>query len=200
MGTVLADRIIDIGIVIGLMAVGSGLMYLNSAVHPSPVLLLGSVGLFALIVSILVIVYHFRNKILSVLPDRLATVYDRFHAGTFESFNPPQLALLFGVLSWAAEVGRLICVVNALGVSLSIGLLLCVPLVNGLLTAIPLTPGGLALVEPGVTGLLLLELIPEEALTVVLVDRSISYLSVVITGGFGFFARQLLAAKKSISN
>jgi uncharacterized protein (TIRG00374 family) len=62
---------------------------------------------------------------------------------------------------------------------------------NGLLSAIPLTPGGLGIVETGVSGLLQLELTVELAVAVALVDRTISYLSIIATGGVVFAINQL---------
>jgi uncharacterized protein (TIRG00374 family) len=60
-----------------------------------------------------------------------------------------------------------------------------------LLSAIPLTPGGLGVVETGVSGLLQLELTVEMAVAVALLDRTISYLSIIATGGVVFAIRQL---------
>ena len=45
--------------------------------------------------------------------------------------------------------------------------------------------------EPGVPGLLLLELGRSAAVSVALVDRSITYLSVIVIGGLVFLMRQL---------
>ena len=74
---------------------------------------------------------------------------------------------------------------------ISLGLVVFTPMANGLLSAIPLTPGGLGIVETGVSGLLQLELTVELAVAVALVDRTISYLSIIVTGGVMFAIRQI---------
>ena len=60
---------------------------------------------------------------------------------------------------------------------------------SSVLSTIP-TPGGVGAVEPGMTALLLLEVSGPEAAAVTLCDRSITYLSVLVIGGFVFFIRQ----------
>jgi len=82
-------------------------------------------------------------------------------------------------------------VIKALGISVALGLVVFVPMANGLLSAVPLTPGGIGIVETGVSGLLQLELTVELALAVALLDRAISYLSIIVTGGAAFAWRQL---------
>ncbi len=114
------------------------------------------------------------------------------------SFDRLPIVLGLGVLGWMCEVGRLFFVVKALGVSVALGLVLFVPMANGLLSAVPLTPGGLGVVETGVSGLLQLELTEWEiALAVALVDRTISYFSIILTGGTAFALRQLRGAGRA---
>ena len=52
-------------------------------------------------------------------------------------------------------------------------------------------------VEPGVTGLLLLELSRPDAVAVAITDRSITYLSIVFIGGLLFLVRQLMRIRKA---
>ena len=93
-------------------------------------------------------------------------------------------------LIWTTEAMRLFLVVEALGfpdVHLGISGAFFVALTGSLLTAVPLTPAGLGVVETGVIGVLTIVYgVPQtEALAIVLVDRSISVLSVI---GFGSIA------------
>jgi uncharacterized protein (TIRG00374 family) len=59
-----------------------------------------------------------------------------------------------------------------------------VALTGSLLTAVPFTPAGLGIVEAGIVGVLTLVYnVPQtEALTIVLVDRAISVLSIIALG------------------
>ncbi|HEY7828690.1 MAG TPA: flippase-like domain-containing protein, partial [Candidatus Limnocylindrales bacterium] len=98
----------------------------------------------------------------------------------------PILLILTGLI-WSTEAFRLYFVVEALGfpdVHLGISGAFFVALTGSLLTAVPFTPAGLGIVEAGIVGVLsLVYNVPQtEALTIVLVDRAISVLSVVILG------------------
>ena len=129
--------------------------------------------------------------IVPLLPQRLASIYHRFHDGTMGSFGRLDRVYGLGVLGWLMEVGRLYFVIKALGLSVATGLVIFVPMANGVLSAVPFTPGGLAVVETGVSGLLRLDLVFELALAVALLDRTISYLSIIVTGGIAFAVRQV---------
>ena len=131
------------------------------------------------------------------LPQRARDIYKRFHDGTISSFGRMHLVFALGVAGWLCEVGRLFCVVMAVGSPIALGLVLFVPMANGALTAVPLTPGGLGVVETGVSGLLRLELAVEAAIAVALVDRTISYISTVFFGGLVFAARQIGTARQT---
>ena len=71
-------------------------------------------------------------------------------------------------------------------------------LAGSLLTLAP-TPGGLGVVESGTVGLLVrLSAIPvDAAAAVVVVDRSISYLSIILVGAVLFLARQVFRPAKT---
>ena len=197
MGTVVADRVVDISVVLTLMAGGVVTLYLSGSVQPSPVFLVIGAALLGVVLAGLAAMYLLRGWVALRLPSAIAGAYSRFHAGTMGSFRRLHLVFLLGLLGWLAEVGRLFFVLKALGINLAAGLVFFVPMASGLLTAVPLTPGGLGIVEPGVTGLLLLEMAREEAVAIALLDRSISYVSIVVTGGIAFAIRHALLAKRA---
>jgi hypothetical protein len=87
-----------------------------------------------------------------------------------------------------------------MGLHVDVGLVLFVALASALLTTIPLTPGGLGLVETGVAGLLMLAMPREEAVSVAVLDRSISYISIIIIGGALFGVRQVRAVRRRSAN
>ena len=199
MGTVVADRVVDVVVVFVLLVAAAGVLYAGGQVRPSP-LFIALAGAFLMAVTgTLLGMLLLRRWISHRLPQTLEDAYHRFHTGTMGSFKRLHWAFILGVIGWLAEVGRLFFVLQALGVPVALGLILFVPLANGLLTAVPLTPGGLGIVEPGITGLLMLSLVREEAVAVALLDRSISYLSIVVTGGAVFFIRQARVARREVS-
>ena len=116
---------------------------------------------------------------------------------------------LVGSLSvgiWILEAGRLFLVIQALSHATGVGVLeiglpviLFAALANALITAIPLTPGGLGLVEVGVVGLLMIGPISRGgALSIVLLDRTISFLSIIIIGLLVFLLWHMALARKRI--
>ena len=203
-GTVLADRVIDLTVVITLMGTGIAMLLIGGQLRPldtkiDPLLLvLVAGGLLGAIAGGLLVMRLTHRWVAPKLPGRIERIYHRFHDGTMGSFDRLPFVFGLGLLGWMCEVGRLFFVVKALGVSVALGLVLFVPMANGLLSAVPLTPGGLGIVETGVSGLLQLELtVVEVALAVALVDRTISYLSIILTGGTAFAVRQLRGARRA---
>ncbi len=187
-GTILAERIFDMVILVALMALSA--LALIRGKDAGMAVTVGEVGLAVvlLIVIGLVVMFKFGAHIEERLPKRLQAMYGRFQAGTLGSFRQiPSLAVLT-ILIWLTEAGRLYLVTTALVPAfgevqqLGIAIILFVALANSLLTTVPLTPGGLGLVEAGVTGLLMMELSKDAAVAVALLDRTISYGSLILFG------------------
>lgn len=190
-GTILAERVLDMALVFALLTVAT-LFLATTGV--------GAYWIFIVLATIMsvglaVVMVVFRSRLLRFLPGPLESMYQRFHEGTKGSFRRLHLVTLLGLLGWMAEVGRLYFVSQALGIPLTVPLLIFVTLANAMLTLIPITPGGLGAVEWGITGLLMLaENIETEtvAFAIVVLDRSISWLSVIIVGAVVFLGREML--------
>ena len=197
-GTVLAERVLDMAIVFVLLMIASLALY--GGQDP------GRLGLFIGLAFLLVLVgvagllamKQFGMRLANLLPVRLKSAYVRFHQGTMGSFRNLPLLMAITALTWFTEVGRLFFVIQSLDLSVgvSFALVLFVTLANAILTTVPLTPGGLGIVEPGIVGLLTLSLARSEAVSVALLDRSISYLSIVVLGGLVFLLRQLSRSRR----
>ena len=197
-GTVVAERVYDVVLVLILLVVAFLLLFLQAGEGPSWWFLIVALVLVAGMVAILLVMVLFRARFLRLLPRRFRRMYDRFHQGTLGSFNRMPQVLLLGACSWMAEVGRLYFVVQALGLSLSLPMVLFVTLASAILTLVPLTPGGLGIVETGITGVLVLVLAqPDAPLSVALLDRSISYVSIIIVGALFFVVREILKRRRS---
>ena len=87
---------------------------------------------------------------------------------------------------------------TALGLEMSVFLILLAALAHSLLTTIPLTPGGLGFAELGLSALLALSpnLTHEQAVAATFLDRSITYLSIVTLGGLDFALRQFFGHRE----
>ena len=196
-GTVVAERVYDVVLVFILLVIAVALLFLVRGQEPSWWFLGVALVLVAGMGGVLLLMVLFRTRYARLLPQRFEAIYDRFHTGTIGSFKQVPLALLFGALSWMAEVGRLYFVVQALGLPLGVPMVLFVTLANAILTLVPLTPGGLGIVESGVTGVLVLAMAQPDALSVALLDRSISYFSVIIIGAAYFILREVMRRRRA---
>ena len=203
-GTVLSERLLDTAIIFLLLAVslpfllGSGAnaaWTVVATVAATAVVLLGLLGLLLLGI---VTIRGNRGVRPSWLPSWLTERYLRFREGALGSFRQLPLVTLWGLLGWLAEVFRLYLVTQALGIDLGPALIIFITLANSLLTLAP-TPGGLGAVESGVAGLLtqLSTLSTPSILALVLVDRSISYLSIIASGAGLFLLRRIFRPRQA---
>ncbi len=181
-GTVVAERVVDVLGLILLLAV-TGYLVLRTRVSPvvSGMLHLGWAGFAALVVGLLVL-YHFGDRLVSFLPERVQEIYARFAHGTFASLQNLPLVALLTLLSWSAEAGRLFFVMEALHVGIGpVGALFTVAAIS--LALIMPTPGGLGGVEAAfVLVLSVFGVSHGLAVTVALLDRLISYYGIVALG------------------
>jgi uncharacterized protein (TIRG00374 family) len=192
-GTILAERIIDVVVLFLLMLAATGLSFGRAV--PAEVLVLMQIGfgLIVLVVVGLVGMRPLRPVVERLLPARLHAQYGRFEHGTLNSFRGiPALVALTGV-AWAGEVARLYLVTLSLGLGgIAQSVIVFVALAAALMTTLPLTPAGLGFAEGTIVGVLLLAaqagLAPgvdaqgHVATAVALLDRGISYWSLIVVG------------------
>ena len=196
-GTVLADRVVDLTVV-GILAIGAlAILYASGDVRPSIQFLVLAAVLLGGIAGVLVAMFAMREWTSAWLPRRLREIYGRFHEGTMESLSRLHLIFSLGVLAWVCEVGKWFLILTSLGANVSVGLLLFVPPTNVLLSAIPFTPGGLGVVEAGIVGLLQLQLTVESAIATALVNRTVSLITASV-GGVVFAVRQVRIMRNSM--
>ena len=88
--------------------------------------------------------------------------------------------------------------VVSLGFEVPLVLIPIVALSHALLSVVP-TPGGIGAVEVGTIGILLITLSNADAISVVLLDRSITFLSVIIVGAIVFVIRNFYEFQKGSS-
>lgn len=198
-GTILAERFLDMILVLALLLLATAILVVTGA--GTSWVFVGLAALMAaLIGGILAGMGFFRERLLKILPNKLQGHYRRFNDGAMGSFGRLHLATALGLLGWASEMGRLMLVTEALDLPLGVPLVIFVTLANAMLTLAPITPGGLGAVEWGVTGLLLLgDNISTEtaAFSVVALDRSISWLSVIGVGACAFIGRELWKRRRN---
>ena len=197
-GTVLAERVLDVVLVALLLLVTAPLLIGQAGGGAAWAwVTLTAVLLVLLLVIALALLLRLRTLLLRWLPGWLASRYERFlYGATAVRYNLPQTTLL-GLLGWMAEIGRMYLVAMALGFELGVAMVIFLTLANSLLSLVP-TPGGIGAVEPGVAGLAvrLSALAKESATALVLVDRFITYISVIIVGAIIFAVRPVFRRRQ----
>ena len=195
LGTLLAERLLDMITVAALIVVSVLLLTLTGGLTISGYIVAAAL-LMALVIGLAVIWMRiYGARLARLLPQRLEEAYHRFHQGTLGSLDHLPTVLSLGLIGWLLEMARLYLVVQALDIDVGLALIPVVALGHAILSTVP-TPGGVGAVEPGVTGLLLLELSRPDAVAVAITDRSITYLSVVLIGGLLFLVRQIIRVRR----
>jgi hypothetical protein len=199
LGTVAAERVQDMAAVLILVLVAAVWLTVEGDSKVPGWVVFSAFALVGFLVLGLVVMRAAGERLSRKLPTRLETAYLKFQHGTLDSFSgrgmAPEIAL--GVVGWVFEIGRFYFVADAMGIDISIGIIMFAALANAMLTTIP-TPGGFGFVEGGLTGLLILfGRSDSEAIALVAVDRTISWLSIVLFGGILFVVWHAVKAKQS---
>ncbi|HCP22599.1 MAG TPA: hypothetical protein DIT90_00560 [Dehalococcoidia bacterium] len=195
-GTILAERALDTVLVVLLLAVSVPFL-LDKDDRVTWLVLAMAMSLVVGLAVILVAMTWLRGPLLRRLPSFFGERYERFHQGTMGSFQRLPQATLWGLLGWAAEIARMYLVFEALSLDVNLALPIFLTLANSLLTLVP-TPGGVGAVEWGVGGLAvrLSNLTADAAAALVLIDRAITYVSVILLGAVLFLVRQTAVLPK----
>ena len=195
LGTILAERVLDMATIFGILIVSAIFLITTSGSAASGYLLAAAFAMALALAGLMALMRVYGARLARILPRRLEDSYHKFHQGTLGSFKQLPTLLALGLSGWLLEIARLYFVIQALDLSISPALVPVVAMGTSLLTIVP-TPGGVGAVEPGVTGLLMLSLARPDAVSVTLVDRSITYVSVILVGGLVFAIRQFTHARR----
>lgn len=190
LGTVVAERITDIATILLILLASIAALTLTNKSPTAYTLLATAVAFVGVAVTLVLIMRYYGQRVAQLLPGRLEAAFDSFRQGTLGSFKQLPGVFLLGLLGWAMEIGRVYFVVAALGLDAPLALIPIVALGHALLSSVP-TPGGVGVVEPGLIGILLIAMDRSDAASIALVDRSITYLSVIGVGGTMFLVFQL---------
>lgn len=186
LGTIFSERALDFLVLMSLLVV-SGLVSFRATVPQRflPAFIVG-LAIAAGLIAGLVVIRYSEGRFSRYIPERLRERAQRFKHGLLSAFAARvPLLLALTVLVWMAESARLFLVVQALPlhISLSLAQIMFIALVASLLTTIPALPGGLVLVEGGIIAVLVFfGLSGSQALSVAILDRLISYWSLIAVG------------------
>ena len=186
-GTIITERLLDLFVLMGLLVLAGGLTYRQRVPHQLIPYAISGGALLLIGAGVVTVMAKGRGqRLLRLLPDPVLQRYENFRAGTVQSMGRWGEVIPLSVLVWVLEGTRLAFVVFALGYGdlLSPPNFLLVALVAALLTTVPFTPGGIGLVEGGMILVLqtLASVGASQATAIALLDRSISYGSLVVVG------------------
>ncbi|HCV28291.1 MAG TPA: lysylphosphatidylglycerol synthase transmembrane domain-containing protein [Dehalococcoidia bacterium] len=201
LGTLLGERAQDILIVLGLLVVGAAGLLVTGEVTLPVYVLAAAAGVSGATLLALMVMRTYGERLARHLPDRLEEIYHPLRAGALGSFKVRQLPVQFtlGIIGWGLEIGRVYFVAESLGLDIGFFVIMSAALTIAVLSTIP-TPGGFGFVEGGLTGVLIfLGLGDTQALTLTIVDRSISWISIIVIGGTLFLTWQTLTARRGRS-
>ena len=198
LGTLLGERAQDILIVLLLLVIGAiGLLVTGEVTLPVYVLVAAIVASGATLLA-LIIMRNYGERLARHLPDRIEEIYHPLQVGALGSFKARQLPVQFllGVIGWGLEIGRVYFVAESLDMDIGFFVIMSAALTIAVLSTIP-TPGGFGFVEGGLTGVLIfLGLGDTQALTLTIVDRSISWISIIVIGGTLFVSWQTFVVRR----
>jgi glycosyltransferase 2 family protein len=191
-GTILAERILDLLILFPLLFTAALVTFHNRLLESNALryVLGGALALGVIAAVAILAIWRLGDGLRSLLPQRVHQVFNAFREGAVHSFRARIFTLLgFSLLIWICEGGRLYLVLASLGMiksgELGPSAALFLALGSSVLTTLPVAPGGLGFVDTfliatfkvlkhGATG--------GQAAALALLDRIVSYLSIVIFG------------------
>lgn len=190
-GTVIAERLIDLFTLMSLLILAGAISFHSAIPRELLAWFFVALGLCAVAaVALAVLISGRGRRVLAHLPEAMVERYEHFRVGTIGAFGRWAEVLPLSLAIWGLEGVRLGVVIAALGLAGSVGPahFLLVALVAALLTTVPFTPGGLGLVELGIITVLsqTAEVTANQSASIALLDRSISYGSLVLVGGVAF--------------
>ena len=195
LGTIFAERVLDMSTVFVLLLIGGGLLTASIDDTMSRILILSAFAMSVVLLLVVLVIFYAGNWLITFLPEKLSRYVVNFKEGTVGSFDRLPVLIMLGALGWGIEILRLWLVINSLGIETELALIMIAALGASLFSTVP-TPGGVGVVEPGMTALLSIGMNGSEAAAVALCDRGITYLSVLVVGLLAFLGWQAKLAMK----
>ena len=193
LGTILAERFVDMISVLVLVVVA--VLWYSAAADIGVIayVAIAAAVMAVALAALLLLMRGYGYRAARRLPPRLQTAYGRFQEGTLGSLRQRRRrsVLFLGMIGWLLEVGRIQLVVEAMDLSIALPLVVLAALGHAILSTVP-SPGGVGAVEAGLVGLLVLGLPRADAVSVALIDRTITYVSVVAFGGLALLISEIV--------
>jgi uncharacterized protein (TIRG00374 family) len=183
LGTILAERLIDVVVMVGVVVAAGAVVFGTHVPGRAGQAFL--LGFAAVVIGVIgsIVLYVFHERIERMVPDRFTGHYRRLNKGIFDILRKPLPFAVLAALIWLMDGLRVYLVAEALGADLTLAEAVVVSLLSALVTIVPFTPAGLGVVEGFMIWLLLqVGVMQDTAAAIALIDRSITYLSLIVVG------------------
>lgn len=183
MGTVLAERLVDLVVLVLVLLVSGFVVFGTSIPQRAELAFLLGAGTVAIGVIGVTVLWFARDRVERIIPDRFITHFQKLVTGIFHSLRRPGPIVAYTVAIWLLDGVRLFIVAKALGIDLHVAESQLVSLSSALVTIVPFTPGGLGLVESFMIWILgQVGVVENLAGALAIMDRSITYVSLIVLG------------------
>jgi uncharacterized protein (TIRG00374 family) len=184
LGTILAERLVDLVVLFATMVVMGIIAFRGNVPGEAERTLLGGVALIIIGGLGVSILYFFRDHLERLVPHRFRDQYARLHDGIFSCLKRPGWFAAISLFIWMLDGTRLFLVARSLGADVSFWTAVFVALMASLVSTLPFTPAGLGVVEAAVIVIFtnVVGLSPAMAGSIALMDRVITYWSVIVVG------------------
>lgn len=188
LGTMLAERLIDLIVLVGMLLLAGAIVYGTHAPDQAQQAFAVGGGVVVLGVIGVSIVWILRERIENVLPARIVRHYQKVQTGLFESLRKPVPPVGVSVILWLCDGMRVFLVAWALGEHIPYQAAIMVALLSALVSTIPITPAGLGFVEGiMIFALTSIGVASSTAAAIALLDRVVTYASLLVVGGIVYF-------------
>jgi glycosyltransferase 2 family protein len=183
LGTIVAERVVDLFVLVAMM-VTAGLVTFhgNTPGQATRTYFIAGllIGFGAVALFLLWFARHFIER---RLPAKWQSQFVRLHNSLFACLRRPGRFIALSVVIWTMDGIRLLLVAKSLGVTLSYANSLFVSLMSSMLTTLPITPAGLGVVETAMIVVLKwVHISPSLAISIAVMDRLITYWSLIVVG------------------
>ncbi len=183
MGTIAAERLIDLVVLLVLLLVSGVVVFgRHFPGDTQTIVIYGGITVVAGLV-VVAIVGVFRETLMGMLPDRFVEPVNRLQVGLFTNLRNPWSSVAFSVAIWLLDGVRVFFVAWSLGVVLPLSTALFIALVGALAAVSPVTPAGLGVVEAVLISVLTIVGVQGDTATAIaILERIISYWSLILVG------------------
>lgn len=183
LGSVAVERIFDLVAAAGLMSLSGLVLFGRTVPDYFWHLVAWSLLLTGVLVGTVICLSRKGDRLEVYLPARWVAPFRGFCEGLAGSGKRIPLIVGMTALVWALEAARLFCTTRAVGLSIPTSAVIFAALAASLLTTLPITVAGLGVVEGAIVAMLLLLNVDQPTATfVALLDRSVSYWSILVVG------------------